>query len=118
MKYLLVVFGLLMSSIPGAAQTFQSVRPTYVVPSVGTHAHPVTVWSGTQVLTPQPSWVIVRPTVPPPPLVVPPVRLPPLLLFQTTRGLRGFIIEPPIVLPIGGQTPSIFTPTWGLWDPR
>ena len=112
MKYLLCIFVMLVSSMPVAAQTFQSVRPTYVVPSAGTHVSPVSVRP-----FPRPTWVFVRPAVPPP-FVAPPVRLPPLLLFQTKRGLRGFIIEPPIVLPIGGQTPSIFTPTWGLWDPR
>jgi len=46
------------------------------------------------------------------------VTLPPLLLFHTPQGLRGYVIEGAVALPIGGQTPSIFTPTWGLWDER
>ncbi len=117
MKVLLFVFVMLSGSIPMAAQEFQSVRPTIVVPSAGALRDPVTGWAFTQV-RPHPPWVFVRPTVPLF-LVPPPVRWPSLLLFQTKHGLQGWVIEGSVALPIGGQTPpSIFTPTWGLWDER
>lgn len=117
MNYLLLLFVMLMISIPVAAQEFQSVRPTIVVSSAkrsqAARQDPGTVWCcGHRPL--RPSWVL-----PPAAPLVPRVTLPPLLLFHTKEGLRGYVIEGAVALPIGGQpTPSIFTPTWGLWDPR
>jgi len=115
MKLLLSLFVILVSSIPVAAQEFQSVRPTIVVSPgerVVARPDPGTVWCCHR--PPRPSWVL----PPAAPLVLPRVTLPPLLLFHTPQGLRGYVIEGAVALPIGGQTPSIFTPTWGLWDER
>ena len=117
MKYLLAIVVMLVVSIPVAAQEFQSVRPTLVVPSAGALRDPVTGWTFTQV-RPHPPWVFVRPTVPLR-LVPPPVRWPPLLLFQTKRGLQGWVIEGSVALPIGPSGTGLFDgPGHGLWDDR
>lgn len=113
MKILRVVFVILAVAMPAAAQEFQSVRPTIVVPSAGALRDPV-VGGSPLGMVPSPPWVFVRPTVPP--LVLPPLRLPPLVLFQTPRGLAGYVIEGSIALPIGPVTapPLALGPGWAL----